>query len=240
MNDEDYALFALIVVFSVLHLIGEIIIYAGKEGGLLIRYVTKPFIMPLMAAYYIFAAPRVCTFILLGIFIAYVGDILLMVSSPEKRRFAYFIGLIAYPISHLSYIAAFISNYVRFAETFVFRYWTIALIIPILALGVFASIKILPKAEKMKIPMLINIIILVVMSISATLFFNTTEFVARGTISLVVGVFVYMFSVLVFAWHNYVQKIPFERIIKMSTYLIGIFLVIQGFMWAIIFDCGCF
>jgi hypothetical protein len=58
--------------------------------------------------------------------------------------------------------------------------------------------------------------------------------VLKGTIILVVGIFIYMISVLVYAWHNYVSEVPFERLIKMSTYLVGLFLIIQGFIWAII------
>jgi len=235
MTIEDIVLLVLFIVFAVAHLIGEILIYAGKEkAGMIVRYVTKPFLMPLIAVYYILAAPFICGFILSGIFFGFVGDILLMLSSPEKRKVAFIIGLIAYPISHILYIVAFIFNIVTQATPYAFLYWTLGISIPIILLGIFASIKILPKAEKMKIPMLVNIIILVLMGIASTLLFSSFEL--KGVITLVVGVFVYMFSVLIYAWNNYVKQVPFERLIKMSTYLLGLFLIVQGFIWAI---CNC-
>jgi uncharacterized membrane protein YhhN len=224
-------------VFGVIHLIGEILIYAGKEkAGMIIRYITKPLLMPLVAVYYILAAPFICGFILSGIFFGFVGDILLMLSSPEKRKVAFTIGLIAYPISHIFYTVAFIFNIVDKAISFSFLYWTLAISIPMILLGIFASIKIMPNAEKMKIPMLVNIIILVIMGVAATLLFSSPVFITYGVITLVVGIFIYMFSVLIYAWNNYVKPVPFERLIKMSTYLIGLFLIVQGFMWAI---CNC-
>lgn len=233
MDIENIIVLVLFIVFAVAHLIGEILIYAGKEkAGKIVRYVTKPFLMPLIAVYYILAAPFICEFILSGIFFGFVGDILLMLSSPEKRKAAFMIGLIAYPISHIFYIVAFIFNIVTRATPYVFLYWTLGISIPMILLGIFASIKILPKAEKMKIPMLVNIIILVIMGVASTLLFSSFE--PKGVITLVVGVFIYMFSVLIYAWNNYVKQVPFERLIKMSTYLLGLFLVIQGFMWAFI------
>jgi uncharacterized membrane protein YhhN len=85
----------------------------------------------------------------------------------------------------------------------------------------------------MKIPMLVNIIILVAMGLAATLFFFSPDFALKGSITLIVGIFVYMFSVLIYAWNNYVKQVPYERLIKMSTYLLGLFLIVQGFIWAV-------
>jgi uncharacterized membrane protein YhhN len=232
----DIVFLILFIVFSVAHLIGEIIIYADKEkAGLIIRYITKPFLMPLVAVYYLLVEqPFFCGFIVAGIFFGFIGDILLMLSSPEKRKISFMVGLIAYPISHVFYIVAFIFNFVSRVTTYEFLYWTLAISIPMILLGIFACIKILPKAEKMKIPMLINIIILVIMGLASTLFFYSSEIALKGTITLVVGIFVYMFSVLVYAWNNYVKQIPYERLIKMSTYLIGLFFIVQGFIWAVV------
>ncbi|MHA1355082.1 MAG: lysoplasmalogenase family protein, partial [Candidatus Heimdallarchaeota archaeon] len=131
-------------------------------------------------------------------------------------------------------VNALFSNILTRATPYVFWYWTLGISIPMVILGVIASNKILPKAEKMKTPMLLNIIILVIMGVVSTFLFS--PFALKGVITLVVGIFIYMFSVLIYAWHNYVQPVPFERLIKMSTYLIGLFLIVQGFMWAI---CGC-
>lgn len=235
MDVEDLILLILFILFAVAHLIGEVVIYSGKEkAGMIIRYVTKPFLMPLVAVYYILAAPFICGFILSGIFFGFIGDILLMLSSPEERKVAFTIGLIAYPISHIAYLVGFIFNFVSLGTSYEFLYWTLALSIPMILFGIFACIKILPKAEKMQVPMLVNIIILVIMGIASTVLFYASNFALKGLIILVVGVFIYMFSVLVYAWHNYVSEVPFERLIKMSTYLLGLFLIIQGFIWAII------
>ena len=232
----DIIILILFIVFSVIHLVGEILIYAKKEkAGIIVRYVTKPFLMPLVALYYIFVEqPFICGFIVAGIGFGFIGDILLMLSSPEKRKIAFLIGLIAYPISHLFYIVAFVFNFVSRVNTYEFLYWTLAISLPMILLGIFAGIKIFPKAEKMKVPMLINIIILVLMGLASTLFFYSSEFALRGAITAVIGIYVYMISVLVYAWNNYVKEIPFERLIKMSTYLIGLFLIVQGFIWAIL------
>ncbi len=226
----------LFIVFAVVHLIGEVVIYAGKEkAGMIVRYITKPFLMPLVAVYYVLNAPFICGFIVAGLLFGFIGDILLMLSSPEKRKVAFIIGLIAYPISHIFYTVAFVFNILTRATPYVFWYWTLGISIPMVILGVIASNKILPKAEKMKIPMLLNIIILVIMGVVSTFLFS--PFALKGVITLVVGVFIYMFSVLIYAWNNYVKPVPYERLIKMSTYLIGLFLIIQGFMWAILCNC---
>ncbi|NHJ47815.1 MAG: lysoplasmalogenase [Asgard group archaeon] len=232
----DIVFLILFIVFSIAHLIGEIVIYANKEkAGLIIRYITKPLLMPLVAVYYIMVdQPFLCGFIIAGIFFGFIGDLLLMLSSPEKRKISFMVGLIAYPISHLFYITAFLFNFISRVTIYEFHYWTLGIIIPIILLGVLAGIKILPKAEKMKVPMLVNIIILVIMGLAATLFFYSPELALKGSITLIVGIFVYMFSVLIYAWNNYVKQIPYERLIKMSTYLLGLFLIVQGFIWAVV------
>ena len=76
----DIVFLILFIVFSVAHLIGEIVIYANKEkAGTIIRYITKPFLMPLVAVYYLLVEqPFICGFIIAGLFFGFIGDILLM------------------------------------------------------------------------------------------------------------------------------------------------------------------
>lgn len=42
----------LYIVFVVIHLVGEVLIHLEKKAGTIIRYVTKPFLMPLLVTYY--------------------------------------------------------------------------------------------------------------------------------------------------------------------------------------------
>jgi uncharacterized membrane protein YhhN len=215
--------------FCAIHLFGEILLIKNKENknGLLIRYTTKPLLMPLLACVYILDNNNLDWWVVLGIAGGFIGDMCLMIPDPEKTKRFFKIGLISFLLGHLFYIIALI----LMTDFSKYEWWSISLTIPYIAIGVIVYPRLIKHTGKMKIPVTVYLIVIIFMGISTTFLWGSSETI--GIILLMMGAFVFIISDTINAFNKFAKEIPNERLYTMSTYLIGQFLLILGFLYAI-------
>jgi len=228
MTNSTYFMIGFFTLFAI-HLIGELLIIKNNENKnrLLIRYITKPFLIPLLACFYIYSTLSLDWWVILGLAGGLIGDICLMIPDPNKNKRFFKIGLISFLLGHLFYIIALIimtdfSNY---------QWWSLLLSIPYLAIGVIVYPRLIKHTGKMKIPVTVYLIVIILMGVSTTFLWGSSEPI--GVILLMMGALVFIISDAINAFNKFAKEIPYERLYTMSTYLLGQFLLILGFLYAI-------
>ncbi len=215
--------------FFVIHLIGESLIIKNKDNknGLLIRYISKPLLMPLLACFYIFDNSSLDWWVILGIAGGFIGDVCLMIPDPKKTKRFFKFGLISFLLGHFFYIIALIlmtdfSNY---------QWWSILFSIPYILIGVIVYPRLIKHTGKMKIPVTVYLIVIILMGVSTPLLWGNNEPI--GVILLMMGALVFIISDTINAFNKFAKEIPYERLYTMTTYLLGQFLLVLGFLYAI-------
>ena len=102
------------------------------------RCYTKPFLMPLLAIYYILSVAEVNKFIVMALVFGFMGDVFLM---WPKRKNNFMLGLGAFLIGHFCYVLLFLQG-ISFAKDVPVWFY---LIIIIYAIGAYAVMKKLTK-----------------------------------------------------------------------------------------------
>ncbi|MHA1244992.1 MAG: lysoplasmalogenase [Candidatus Heimdallarchaeota archaeon] len=224
----------LFIVFVVIHLVGEVLIHLEKKSGMIIRYITKPFLIPLLATYYILSIyftsgiESVNWFIFVGLILGLAGDLLLINRpDPEEQKVLFMLGLVSFLLGHIFYLVAFV---LTITAPYTFTLWTLGILIPLIIYGVLIGVKILPTAEEMKIPVLAYILIIFSMGIIATMLFG--EMSTKGYLTLLVGVLLFIISDTINAWYKFIKEFQYERLLVMSTYLASQFFIVLGFVLA--------
>ncbi|MHA1921701.1 MAG: lysoplasmalogenase [Candidatus Heimdallarchaeota archaeon] len=224
----------LFIVFVVIHLVGEVLIHLEKKSGMIIRYITKPFLIPLLATYYILSIyftsgiESVNWFIFVGLILGLAGDLLLINRpDPEEQKVLFMLGLVSFLLGHIFYLVAFV---LTITAPYTFTLWTLGILIPLIIYGVLIGVKLLPTAEEMKIPVLAYILIIFSMGIIATMLFG--EMSTKGYITLLAGVLLFIISDTINAWYKFIKEFQYERLLVMSTYLASQFFIVLGFVLA--------
>lgn len=209
----------LFVLFSIAHLISETL---WSRAG---RYVTKPLLMPALALYYVTAAAEPNPFLLAAILCGWLGDIFLMIPDPQKTRRYFKPGLVAFLLGHFLYIAVF-AAYLPYSASV--PAWGWACLAVFVAAGVVGYRLIAPHAQEMLPAIIAYIIIIVLMGASTVLPLGSV--CTAGAVTAMTGALVFMISDTINAYNRFAREIPFERLFTMSTYLIGQFLLVQGYL----------
>ncbi len=209
-----------LIVFAAAHLIGEAL------KSMPVRYITKPFLMPSLALYYITSAVEVNWLVIAALVCGWLGDIFLMIPDPEKTRIYFRPGLVAFLLGHVFYIIVFGAFLTGIGSLPWYGY---ACFVVFLASGLFGAKLLLPHAGAMRGPILGYIVIIVLMGFAATLPLGSA--LLRGAVTVVLGAFVFIVSDTINAYNKFVKEIPYERLYTMSTYLAGQFLLVQGCLW---------
>lgn len=217
---------SLFSIFSLAHLIGELIIEKNEKKFLILRYITKPFLMPLLLSYYISALEYVNWFLIFALIFGFIGDIFLMLPDPEKTKKWLRIGLISFLIGHLVYIAAFIYEAGNFSH---FVWWSIFLAIPFIIAALVIHPKLTKYTGKMTIAVTIYIIVIALMGISTTFLIGYADVVAFLLIYF--GACLFTISDTMNGYAKFVNKFKFERIITMFTYIIGQLMIVLGILY---------
>ena len=136
-------------------------IYNGNET---LRYVTKPLLMLLLIAFFIFQtkdfASSLKKWIVLALVFSWAGDVLLMFESMNGNFFIF--GLVAFLIAHIFYIL-FYENVIRKEGLSKNYWWFLPVIIYYIALIYILS----PNLGDMKLPVRIYGIVISYMLIKA-------------------------------------------------------------------------
>ena len=215
-------------IFFTIHLIGELLIIKNKESKnhLLIRYISKPLLMPLLACFYMFDNTNLNLWVILGIAGGFLGDVFLMIPDPNKTKRFFKFGLISFLLGHVFYIVALLlmtdfSNY---------QWWSILLSIPYIVIGVIVYPRLIKHTGKMKIPVTIYLIVIILMGLFTSFLWGGRE--PSGVILLMMGALVFIISDTINAFNKFAKEILYERLYTMSTYLLGQFLLVLGFLYS--------
>ena len=226
----------ILVIFgvdSLIHLYGQYIFIKGKEKlGKLIEYITKPLLLPLIIAFYLTYLPAVNWWYIAGMIGGFLGDVFLMLPDPSGKKTSFKIGLIAFLLGHVFYVVALIQNYVAWLqiswEAVGFPWLPLVLAVAFIVYGLIIGFLLLPHCGKLKIAVLVYLIVIVLMGISTTII--GWKGMKPGVITLIVGASLFVVSDTYNAFGRFVKPIPNERLIVMSTYIIGQFLMLLGYI----------
>jgi len=206
------------IAFSLLHVFGEVI------NSRWIRVLSKPLLMPLLALFYIVMSPSPSVLLLAAIAGGWLGDLFLMVPDRGESRLWFKSGLVAFLLGHLFYAAAF------FRESLSGHLTVIAILFSAVfaVYGVVVFLKMKSYLGKLLIPVAVYIAVIMVMGISTALCFGSEAAVPAGI--AVLGALIFMISDTMNSWNRFVKVIPHERVLTMSTYLTGQFLLVLGYL----------
>lgn len=217
----------LFLLDAVLHLVGEWMILHDSPIGMRMRYFTKPFLMPLLGCYYIFTQlpDLVNIWIILGILGGLGGDVGLMLPDPRGKKTGFKLGLISFLLGHVFYIIAFIQAAGNFQG---YLWWTSFFTIPYIVHGIIVYPKLTKHTGPLTIPVTIYIFVIVIMGISTGLLWGIKN--PTGILIAMIGAWFFIISDTINAYNKFVHEIHNERLFTMSTYLLGQFLLILGYL----------
>lgn len=223
----------LLVVFGVdafIHLLGEYLIIKGKAGDL-VEYLTKPFLMLLLAAFYIASTLSTSTpinwWFVAGIIGGFLGDLFLMLPDKSGKKTSFKIGLVAFLLGHIFYIVAMIIRGWDYAG---FQLWSLGVGALFVMYGIILAPKLLKHTGKMSIPVGVYIVAIVLMGYSTSALIGIVN--GYAVIMLITGAWLFVISDTFNAWNRFAKPIPNERLYTMSTYIAGQFLIVLGFVVA--------
>ncbi len=142
-------------------------------------------------------------FIVFGLLFSLLGDIFLIYPEQHFKK-----GLIAFLIGHICYIIAF-----TISTGFHFTFW---IFLPIVIVGMLYLRNILPYTARMKFPIIIYIIIILIMVWMAIERFNS--FPILRTMIPVIGAVLFMISDAVLALNKFRKPFFSAELIILTTY----------------------
>ncbi|MEE9912882.1 MAG: lysoplasmalogenase [Deltaproteobacteria bacterium] len=209
----------LFIILSIVHIACE------ARRSLAGRYVTKPFLMPALGLYYMASAAQPDFVLMAAIACGWLGDIFLMLPDPRNMSRYFKMGLAAFLLGHIFYIALF-AAYLPGASNVPVWGW---ICLPVyIAAGIAGYRIIAPHAGSMLPVVMIYIVVIVLMAASTILPLGNVN--TTGAVTVMAGALLFMVSDAVNACNRFVGEPPLEWLLTMGTYLAGQFLLVQGYL----------
>jgi uncharacterized membrane protein YhhN len=215
MNKKFWIILYLVVLGADL-----VAVYNGNET---LRYITKPLLMPLLTAFFIFQTKNIASslkkWVVLALLLSWAGDVFLMFESTNNNFFIF--GLMAFLIAHIFYIL-FYENVIRKDGIRKNYWWFLPVIIYYIALIYILS----PNLGDMKLPVRIYGIVISYMLIQAL---QTGGIKDHGAATLMIaGAFLFITSDSILAINKFYESFKYAGIAIMLTYGIAQFLITLG------------
>jgi len=216
-------------IFGLLLLIVSCIHILGVNNRKII-FSTKPLLMPLIILYYSVENVNINWLIVAGLTFGLLGDVFLMLPKEKKQYFM--LGLVAFLVGHLFYVAAFISTTISYPlpnPAVITPWWfKLLFIIPYALLAMVLISKLKPDLGKLLIPTTVYMIVILFMSFSALwMAITISEPAIWITYS---GTVLFVCSDSILAWDKFHREIKNGRVYVMFTYILGQFLIASGFL----------
>jgi len=198
-------------------------LFAVYNGNETIRYITKPLLMPLLIAFFIFQTKDLASslkkWIILALIFSWAGDVFLMFESANGNFFIF--GLAAFLIAHIFYIL-FYENVIRKEGLRKNYWWFLPVIIYYIALIYILS----PHLGDMKLPVRIYGIVISYMLIQAL---QTGGIKNRGAAtSMIAGAVLFITSDSILAISKFYESFEYAGMAIMLTYGIAQLLITLG------------
>lgn len=195
-------------------------------------YLSKPLLITTLAIYFYLETKNHSTafskFILVGLVFSIGGDTLLMFveGNPDKAYF-FLLGLSSFLITHIFYYLAF-QKYPKFKEGILFsKYWLVAIFLTFLYLNTSYLLDGIPGG--LKFPVLAYSTVIILMIMGCLNMWGRVD--QKAFILLFSGAVLFMISDNLIALNKFKADeltIPLARILIMTTYLAGQFLIVKG------------
>jgi uncharacterized membrane protein YhhN len=213
------------VIWSALALVFALLeILAASRGMRRLEYLAKPAAMLFLFIWLVqaigFSGPGL--WFGLGVLFSLAGDVLLIFDD----RF-FLLGLVSFLVAQLAYLVGF--NILLPPLSI----WTLLLAV-ILGLGAARVLRRLVAAvqaqgqSRMTIPIMVYGMAITLMLLSAMLTLSNPAWGAWASLSAAVGAFLFYLSDIVLAWNKFVAALPRGRLLNISLYEFGQFLLILG------------
>ena len=188
-------------------------IYWEHRKPFIYHYLLKPLTtICILAMAFNYAAPDFSAYsvlIMAGLIFSLGGDIALML--PHDR---FVMGLGSFLIAQIIYTFAFISRVAEFS---------ILLLLPLIAYGIWMFFNLKPNLGKMTIPVLIYIVCILLMAWSAANYWN--GFKSAPAMFAAVGALTFVFSDSVLAWNRFKTAWSFGRPLVLGSYFLAQYLI---------------
>lgn len=193
------------------------------------EYISKPLLMPLLAAYFILVTypTSVAWLIFVALLCGCGGDIFLMLENKFMQ------GMSAFLLGHIFYIIAFLLLVNNIAT---FPIWGFLLFVPVIVILLLIYPKFKDFLGDLRIPVHIYLVTILLMHIFAILLLAELSILSPSFLFIWLGSFLFILSDSLIAVDKFNEnlKIPNVAIIIMITYIIGQFLITQGMLLAIL------
>jgi len=218
MNHKNRWIFLLLAILTVVN------IYANTSGLSILRYFTKPLLMPLLIAAYVQGHERKNFFsrlMISGLFFSWLGDIFLL---PEDGDGIYFIlGLSCFLTTHILYIIYFAKIRPE-GKSFLGQYPFLLVFIGVYGAGLLYLLW--PTLGALKIPVGVYAIIICSMLIMAL--WQYKRIPRPASILFITGAAMFVTSDSILAINKFRQATPFAGILIMATYVAAQVLIVLG------------
>lgn len=207
------------IVILMLHL------SAGFVQNELLRILTKPFITISLVLLLISSTSLKGRFhrrLLVGLFFALAGDIMLIFATKSPDFFSY--GLFAFLLCHVYYISAFYLDFRSAPELDKKTARVAVFFVALLATGYFFYLR--PYLAGMRIPVLIYILVISFMMMMAI--FRNQRVNATSFWLIFSGAIFFILSDCVLAYNKFVFSFDHARLYVMSIYALAQYLIIIG------------
>jgi uncharacterized membrane protein YhhN len=207
------------LTFSVIYLL--IVLFQHEE----VAWYLKPFLIPfLLLTVYFFENFSTKKILLIALFFSWVGDVILLFSEQGELYFIF--GLVAFLISHITYILLFTkqlnSRNIKNISVFWMGIGCILLYFSILIFTLF------PKLGALKIPVLIYALTITTMLYFA--FKGSLKWTKKIGNLVLLGAIFFVSSDSILAFDKFYNPIPFNSFLIMSTYIIAQYYIVNGIL----------
>lgn len=197
-------------------------ILAAETENPRLKWLTKPFAIPLLCVTYLLAARNPNPWILGGLLCGAAGDVLLI---PNRKTF-FLAGLVAFLLGHVAYVAAFLEPVAREGLS---SPLLILVAAPLSVLGVLFYRAVKSGLERMKLPVGIYIGVILCMAVASVL---RAGLVAGLLFWLpLLGAVTFLVSDAILACREFGRPIPHGNVLVAITYLAAQTLIAVGFLF---------
>lgn len=217
MNEKSRWAFILLAILTVVN------IFAVVTDQTLLRYITKPLLMPLLAVAYILGHSRKNVFsriMIIGLFFSWLGDIFLMI---ESEGIFFIIGLCCFLTTHIQYIVYFLKTKSEGKSFLQKRPW---LLIVILLYGGGLLFLLWPGLGELKIPVIVYAIIICTMLAIACWQYGRLQ--SQTAIMFITGAALFVLSDSSLAISKFVQPFVGDGLVIMATYVAAQVMIVLG------------
>ncbi|MCG3220125.1 MAG: lysoplasmalogenase [Candidatus Heimdallarchaeota archaeon] len=231
----EWIMICLFFIVAIIHILGEYLLERKTISSFKIRYATKPLLMPILVILYLVYNPNISWWIVLALIGGFLGDVFLMLPDSDKTKKWLKVGLISFLFGHIFYIVAFSIYVYKFPF---FKWWILFLIIPFVVAAVILMPIITKSAGKMAVPVVVYIIIICFMSVNTAFLIIPVEnypigweaLYMGGIITIYIGAWFFGISDTLNGYGKFVKQFKNERVYTMSTYILGQFLLVFGYL----------